>query len=85
MLPVYYTAEALTKDEVKLAKTSWEHIANDTSHVYLDKITSSTFVKTYPTCQDWFLDVFYERVFDVHPVNPIYLKLFHRLQLLFYF
>ena len=75
MLPVYYTAEDLRKEEVKMAKSSWEHIANDTSPVYLDKLTSSTFAKTYPTCQDWFLDVFYERVFDIHPVRNNYIIL----------
>jgi hypothetical protein len=75
MLPVYYTAEAISKDEVLLAKESWDNIANDTSPAYLEKLTSTSFARAYPTCTDWFLDVFYDRVFDIHPV--ILNNLFH--------
>jgi hypothetical protein len=68
MLPVYYSSDGMTAAEVAMAKVSWDNIANDTSPVYLEKLTSTSFARAYPTCTDWFLEVFYERLFDIHPV-----------------
>jgi hypothetical protein len=68
MLPVYYTTETLNKDDIKLAENSWNYVANDTSPIYIEKLTSTTFAHAYPTCKDWFLEVFYDRLFDIHPV-----------------
>jgi hypothetical protein len=68
MLPVYYDSSTLSKEEVQAAKSSWDVIENDNSKVYKEKIKSSTFTKAFPTCKDWFSDLFYERLFDVHPL-----------------
>ena len=43
--------------------------SDDISPIYLEKLCSTTFAHAYPTCKDWFLDVFYERLFDIHPVS----------------
>ena len=72
MLPVYYDLGNLSTADVELAKISWQYIANDTAPVYIEKIENSDFLKKYPTCIDWFTDIFYERLFDIHPVSIQY-------------
>lgn len=71
MLPVYYLSAGMTNQEVTTAKKSWDYISNDSSPIYLSKLSSTTFAKSYATCKDWFLEVFYERLFDIHPVSSI--------------
>ena len=55
MLPVYYTPQGMTAAEVKLAKSAWDMIADDLSPVYLEKLCSTTFSKSYSTCKDWYV------------------------------
>jgi hypothetical protein len=76
MLPVYYNPSSMTAAEVALAKESWQRVENDTSPIYLEKIKSTTFMKAFTTCKDWFCDVFYERLFDVHPVSKIFIEFY---------
>ena len=71
MLPVYYDLGNLSTADVELAKMIWNHIANDTAPAYIEKIGNKD-LKKYPTCVDWFTDIFYERLFDIHPVSVPY-------------
>ena len=72
MLPVYYDIGNLSTADVELAKITWDHIAYDTAPFYVEKIENKDFLKKYPTCIDWFTDIFYERLFDIHPVSVLY-------------
>ena len=69
MLPVYYRSEKLTPSEISLAKNTWDNISNDKSPAYVVNIADPDFHKKYPTCIDWFTDLFYGRLFDIHPVS----------------
>ena len=69
MFPVYYNPAALTAAEIATAKKAWDIIELDRSVVYLEKLHSTTFQKAFPNSKDWFCDIFYERLFDVHPVS----------------
>jgi hypothetical protein len=69
MLPVYYTSVSLTAADVAIAKRTWEYVTQDTAPVYVSKLVEVVgFGKMYPTCLDWFTDLFYSRLFDIHPV-----------------
>lgn len=69
MLPVYYTSVELTKLEVNLAKQSWDYMTEDIFPVYISNLSTMTFAHAFPSCKDWFSELFYERLFDVHPVS----------------
>ena len=70
MLPVYYDPTPLCPSEIISAKESWKMIDDDLSPCYFEKASSDLELsKLYPTCLDWFISVFYERLFDIHPVN----------------
>ena len=80
MLPVYYNNTKLTPNEVELAKKSWEYISSDKAPVYLQKLENNSFTKNYSTCVDWFIDIFYERLFDIHPVSSHYFYFIMRMK-----
>ena len=69
MLPVYYDPTPLCPSEIVSARESWKLINDNLSPRYFEKTSSELeFSKLYPTCLDWFIANFYERLFDIHPV-----------------
>mmetsp|Transcript_16575 Transcript_16575/g.28060 ORF Transcript_16575/g.28060 Transcript_16575/m.28060 type:complete len:203 (+) Transcript_16575:149-757(+) len=68
MFPLYYSAQAITKDEHKLASDAWSDILNDKSPEFVNrKKTDKNF--TYSSNVTFFYDTFYMRLFDIHPMS----------------
>lgn len=71
MLPVWYTAEELTPDDMDIAKRAWNMILLDTSTEFLRLKGTQGF--PYTASVVWFFDTFYHRLFDIHPsVRPLF-------------
>jgi hypothetical protein len=70
MMPVYYTTEPLTEEEINKAAAAWQTILDDTAPEYVrQKDSVSGFMDfTYPSAMTYFFDTFYGRFFDIHPV-----------------
>ena len=64
--PVFYLDEQLTEKDVEIAKASWRMITDDTAPGFLALKGTPGF--DYPCCVFYFFDVFYNRLFDVHPM-----------------
>lgn len=65
MLPVYFTREAITEDEIVIARRKWNLIVNDESqHFHKMKGLNGCEVNS---CMSLFYDTFYRRLFDIHP------------------
>ena len=70
MMPVYYDSTRVTKEGIESAKNSWKYIHDNLSPVFLDKKAMvEAFSNKYPTCLDWFVSIFFDRLFDIHPVS----------------
>jgi hypothetical protein len=66
MLPVYYIEEPLTRTELELAKNSWKLIDENLARSYVQLKTQEGC--EFSTCSDWFCEVYFGRLFDVHPL-----------------
>jgi hypothetical protein len=66
MMPVYYNELLITDEEYALAHACWGLILNDTSPEFLERRRSTSF--THQTCIMFFYNVFYARLFDIHPL-----------------
>jgi hemoglobin-like flavoprotein len=67
MMPVYYCADILTKDEHKMASASWQLILNNTAPGYLALKKNNPNFK-FTSSILFFYDTFYLRLFDIHPL-----------------
>lgn len=67
MLPVYFVDEEMTDQEIKLVDDNWSAILYDSTLVYKEKRQDPTF--TYNSAATYFFALFYNRLFDVHPVS----------------
>ena len=71
MLPLYYTSDTVTNEDIELARTSWNLIINDASTRY--KELSSRRIVSQPSSISWFYTTFYNRLFDIHPAcKPLF-------------
>mmetsp|Transcript_20892 Transcript_20892/g.21561 ORF Transcript_20892/g.21561 Transcript_20892/m.21561 type:complete len:240 (-) Transcript_20892:55-774(-) len=72
MMPVYYTHDAVVGDhELQLAKISWSYIIEDKSPAFHEVKKDPNFHQA--SCISWFYSIFYERLFDVHPMcRPLF-------------
>ena len=70
MMPVYYTTDPLTEEEINKAAAAWQTILDDTAPEYVrQKDSVSDFTDfTYSSAMTYFFDTFYGRFFDIHPV-----------------
>lgn len=68
MLPIYFTNAKLTKDDIMLAKNSWDIIATGTCPKFV--FSKLTFKEKFPfeSAVSWFQSVYFNRLFDVHPL-----------------
>lgn len=73
MMPVYYTHDAaIGEKELHLAKLSWGYVIEDKSPAYLEKKKNDPNFHQ-ASCISWFYSIFYERLFDVHPMcRPLF-------------
>lgn len=67
MMPVFYNAEVLSKEEHKLATECWQAVLNNSAPGFLQKKKSDPNFK-FPTAILYFYDCFYSRLFDIHPL-----------------
>ena len=67
IMPVFYTKEVLTTEELSAATQCWKMIA-DNSSAHFDAMKASGEVK-FDTCLELYSDIFYHRLWDVHPVS----------------
>lgn len=74
MMPVYYMKEDLTRDDVDVARVSWQLVLGDP----IDGEVNPYFLERkaeigYPSTVSWFFDTFYKRFFDIHPTaKPLF-------------
>ena len=69
--PLYYTTDPVTDQDVALAKSIWSSILDDTATSFqnIAQSTSEENVPQYSSCMVMFYNLFYERLFDIHPVS----------------
>ena len=65
MLPLYYTKDKMNTKDLKLLVKSWDSILMDSSPVWQNVRGQVEF----KTCREWFENVFYDRLFDIHPFS----------------
>ena len=71
--PVYYTTDAVTVEDLVASQQTWNHIINNTAPKYVEMKSDKDF--GYVSCISWFYTVFYNRLFDVHPVcKPLFTR-----------
>lgn len=64
--PIFYTDDAITKEELDAATLVWKMILNNKSQHFLSlRAADPNFVPL--NCMEYFYDIFYNRLFDVHP------------------
>lgn len=70
VLPLYYTKLPLTKEEVDGAVIAWKSIVNNRSP-YFHKLKKEKLevgeIFPHQVCSEYFAELFYSRLFDVHP------------------
>jgi hemoglobin-like flavoprotein len=70
---VYFIQDAVvTEEDILLARSNWNMIVGDTSPAY--KHAKDTIPNFEPaSCVSWFYTIFYERLFNVHPMcQPLF-------------
>jgi hemoglobin-like flavoprotein len=74
MMPVYFIPNVeVTSRDVTSCQNSWNLIIDDESAAY--KAYKSSTDQAHPTCIIWFSHVFYERLFNIHPLcRPLFTK-----------
>jgi hemoglobin-like flavoprotein len=72
MMPVYYISDAVvTQADLDSVKVGWNMIIKDCTPPYLNMKQDPNF--EYNSCISWFYTIFYDRLFDVHPVcRPLF-------------
>jgi hemoglobin-like flavoprotein len=66
VLPLYFTDEPITEGDLEIARATWTLVMEDKSPAFLAVKDTADCKET--TCLEWFFTVFYDRLFDVHPV-----------------
>jgi hemoglobin-like flavoprotein len=74
MMPVYFVANVeVTNRDITCCQNVWNLILDDQSPGYIEHKTSNE--QAHPTCIVWFYHVFYERLFNIHPLcRPLFTK-----------
>lgn len=66
VMPIYYTKEPMLPGEIEAAVTIWKLIINDRSK-HFHELKNSTPGFTHTNCTEYFYDLLYNRLFEVHP------------------
>lgn len=73
MMPDFYIQDVVVlEDDIKYARASWKCILEDSSPVFTQLKSSSSFSSS--TCLTWFYDTFYARLFDINPSAKVFFK-----------
>ena len=67
MMPIYYVDQEVTIDDIAHAKIGWQMIINDTAPMFVQLKGTENF--HYRSSTTMFFDLFYNRLFDIHPVR----------------
>lgn len=72
--PIFYSPDPITKEELDAATAVWKMILNNRSQHFLNiRASDPNFVPL--NCMEYFYDIFYNRLFDVHPsCKPLFKK-----------
>ena len=72
MMPVYYIHDVdVMAEDLRLAKSIWDYIIDDKSPAFIKMKEDPTFEQN--SCISWFYTIFYERLFNVHPMcRPLF-------------
>jgi hemoglobin-like flavoprotein len=73
MMPVYYIDKPMDSEMLSMAKKTWESVAKDTGRHFKQLKKDPAF--KYEKCLDYFNEIFFVRLFDVHPMAKV---LFHK-------
>lgn len=65
LMPVYYTREQLSQQDIQDCHEMWEGILHDTTPNYIFESGKPGF--EYNCCRAWFYHTFYNRMRDLHP------------------
>ena len=65
MMPVFYTEEIVSDNDVMVASASWDLVLDDQAPTYIALKANGS---TIPSSIMLFYDTFYKRLFDIHPV-----------------
>ena len=71
LFPVYYVDALLTTEDIVDAENSWNLIGDDKSPEWSRYLAKHPDTK-HRNCMEWFQTIFYERLFDVHPVSRLH-------------
>lgn len=80
MLPVWYTNDVLSIEDVCIAKSVWSQILDDTSPAFLRLKGTCGF--PYKSAVVWFFDMFFSRFFDMYPTYVIYAYIVNHMSIL---
>lgn len=70
MMPIYYVDLDVTQCDIDRAKVVWQMIINDTAPMFTALKGTDGF--EYQSSTMMFFDLFYNRLFDIHPVRNRY-------------
>jgi hemoglobin-like flavoprotein len=65
VMPLYYTTDPVTTEDLARAKKSWNLIVDDESRAFKTAKLDPNFTEI--SCLSYFYTVFYNRLFDIHP------------------
>jgi hemoglobin-like flavoprotein len=73
LMPMYYISSSITNRDLHLSQLSWNQILSNKSSEFIKKcqINSEFDEKYHQNCCQWFTDLFYERLFDIHPLAKV--------------
>lgn len=72
--PDWFKSEELRDIDIQEAQASWLMIVSSSGEEFLFRKRDPSF--TFSSCLVWFFDVFYNRLFDVHPRYKYYILFF---------
>ena len=67
MMPIYYIDLEVTVEDIERASLVWQMIINDTAPMFVALKGTADF--EYQSSTMMFFDLFYNRLFDIHPVK----------------
>jgi hemoglobin-like flavoprotein len=75
LMPTYFISTSITIRDLQVCQTSWNQILSNQSREFIKQcqINPDFSLKYHKNCCQWFTDLFYERLFDIHPLaRPLF-------------
>lgn len=67
LMPTFYLSSSLTLDELDEVRSSWEMVESGSPLFLQMKAMNTSF--EFDNGREWFFSLFFQRLFDVHPVR----------------